>query len=623
MSRRNVQWAFAPSSLFIFALLVCGCDRRTSQRVPPPDFPQDLVAVAETQPPLIDEDYCFRLAAPNNKWKLLDDREVQQLLPDAVAGMMAAGGFFGVVIVEPMPTEDLLLLAELLRDNSVMLDGGTTSIEEVSFQDRPAMRFQRSGLTNGMDLTFEHLVFVHQEFAYQLVCWGTTARFTRDLCQQFYDAFEITDGQVKGRASAIVKEFDGVGCRVVDGVFQSAVYRLTAQPKDDWQLMVGASLGQSFSDAEVGLQNAVKAAYLVVLPEFVAEQDRAAFTKAAATSIVEELELDPATRQIVEFDVDGSPTAFEVYRSLSIPLRYYSGIHFIDDVAYRFLLWHPDRSVAEMRQELRTAVAQIGFLDQPTTDSLTQKLLEKNDRQNIVGLGYSLRNGIYRDFERRVMWTKPHGFWRVLLGDEARASNEFCSLAATEPALGLELLLVDEPSAGFTPETYHQTVMDNMFGEADEDDRAAPKTIRLGDRAALCSNAILELEPVDVSFRVVTILHGDQAHQIVVSGAGRRFPSQGREIEETIRGFRFLGEEMVPIERPAAGHYRDHRIGWEMILEESNWELKENLRPRLIRWEPSFSSPGRSKALPSSGSPSSNRATRFRGPVIPFNRCSP
>lgn len=339
MSRQHVQWAFSLSSMSVLVLLAFGCNRRTSERVPPPDFSKDLVAVAETQPPLFDENYCFRLSAPNNKWKLLDDREVQQLLPDAVAGMMAAGGFCGVVIVEPMPTDDLLAMAELIRDNSLMLDGGATPLEKVSFKDRPAMRFQRSGLANGMDLTFEHVVFFHQEFAYQLVCWGLTGQFTSELCQQFYDAFEITDGEVKGRASPIVKKYDGVGCRVVDGVFQSAVYRLTAQPTDDWQLMVGMSLGKSFSEAEVGLQNSVKAAYLVVLPEFIAEQDQLAFAKSASASIVQELELDAASRQTVEFEIDGSPTVFEVHRSLAMPFLYYSGIHFIDDVAYRFLLW--------------------------------------------------------------------------------------------------------------------------------------------------------------------------------------------------------------------------------------------------------------------------------------------
>ncbi len=561
------------------ALLFAGCERRTSRTVPPPDFRDNLVAVEQQQQPLVDENYCFRLTAPSNQWKLLPEREVQQLLPDAVAGMMYAGGVYGAVIVEPMPTADLRSFAELARVNLPPGDSQTSSIDEIVIGDRTAMRFRRTGLVNGLDLTFEHLIQEHQNFAYQLVCWGMTGRVTTDLTQEFFQAFAFTEGQVKARASAVVTSYQGVGCRVVDGEFQSAAYRLAVQPQGDWQLMIGASLAQSAVDAEIGLQNAIKNGYLVVIPEFIGENERQAFADNVAATLVQDLELDAGSREVVQFAVDGHPTEFEIYRGESVPFLYYSGTHFVDDIAYRMLGWHPDHSREMMREEMRTAVSLIHFLDKPAADALATQLLEAGDSQNLVGPGFSLRNGVYRDFVHGVEWTKPRGFWRVQLGDEARERNEACSLIAMEPGLGIQLLVVDEPAGEFTPHTYHQAVLDNMFGV--DEPPLPPETIQLGGQVALVSDAMLDAEPMDVAYRVATVVQEGQAHQIVLSGNSPRFGQQREQIERILRGFRFPGQSLVESERPGPGAYRDHRIGFELVLTSGNWITKDDLRPEI------------------------------------------
>ena len=56
---------------------------------------------------LVDEDYRFRLRKPAASWRLLDEQQVMNVVPDAVAGALSARGTYGVVIAEPAAGVDL------------------------------------------------------------------------------------------------------------------------------------------------------------------------------------------------------------------------------------------------------------------------------------------------------------------------------------------------------------------------------------------------------------------------------------------------------------------------------------------------------------------------------------
>ena len=243
------------------------------------------VLTEEGESDLVDPDYCFRLRSPGRQWKLLSEKEISGILPDAVAGAAHANGVFGAIIVEACGNAKLRDYADLLlaywEDAGLRAD----TPRPVQYKGRPALHCQARGTIDGLSFLYEILIFVHQKHGYQVQAWGLAAKFKSKYAEDFRQAFSLTDGTVRARGrTAPVKDFSGVGQRVKAGRFESAISGLAANSNEHWTVMVGAELSQANEDAEIGMKNVQDNLYFVVTPESIGGLDKSAYLKQIITT---------------------------------------------------------------------------------------------------------------------------------------------------------------------------------------------------------------------------------------------------------------------------------------------------------------------------------------------------
>ncbi len=569
----------------LLVLVICGCERSSTQNRGKGPGKNDLVAVDEPQAAIVDPDYCFRIESPGDRWKLLPEKEVMRILPDAVAGAVSVGGCYGVVLVEPLVDNDLAAYVSLIRDGNRIPGGELTPTRATAFHARPAMRFGQSGTVSGVDFRYEYQVFLHQGFGYQLVAWSVAKQFSDGDIQAFFDAFHLTDGKVRARSSTLpIADFEGVGQRVVDGRFESAVYKLTVDPPRGWQLMVGASLREASEDAEIGLSNASLGTYLVVIPEYIGNADQEAHRQLLLANAEAGLGigagggrvLDPLSMAVCGVSVDFRRYVTEA----GMAFRYYLGVHFVDTCCYQILAWHLESNDSPPEKELAAAVKSIRFLDDQHTAQLKKEMRARPDPENTIGPGYCLRNGVYRNFEHGVTWTKPTGFWRAAVGDDARARNDSCSLLAEEPQSGLYVQWIVEEAGDFNAATFHRVVLASTFGEDHPIVNRVPESLALTGATALVSEAEVRTGNLVIVYRVATAIANRRAHQMLVWGLPENMKRGRQQIDQALTGFAFPGSKLIEVIN-APPTYRDNRAGFSLRLPGSGWTVRDNLRPEF------------------------------------------
>lgn len=547
---------------------------------------KDFVAVDEPQTAIIDPDYCFRIDSPGDRWKLFSERGAVRIVPDALAGAIEVGGLHGVVIVEPLPDCDLAEYVNLLRDVNRVPGGELTPIRETTFQAKPALRYGQSATVNGVELRVEYVVFLHQGFGYQLTTLAVAGRYSDSAAQTFLGAFHLTDGKVRARSGMVpTNDFEGVGQRVIDGRFESAVYKLAVDPPKGWHLMVGASLWEANEDAEIGLSNASLGAYLVVVPEYIWGTDREAHRKLLLASIEAESGIDTGARRALEplpMIVGGDSVDFRrhIETISATSFRFYTGVYFVGTCCYQILAWHFEGNESPPEAELAQAVKSIRFLDDERVEQLTSEMRDKPDPENSIGPGYCLRNGVYRNFEHGVTWTKPRGFWRAATGDEARSQNEAVSLLAVEPQSGLYVQWIVEEAGAFDDATLHQAALTGMFGGGHPVLDRMPESLVLAGATALVSEANFMIDGVMLAFRVATTIANGRAHQMIVWGLPGNMERGRQQGDQALLGFAFPGSSLVEVVKTPLA-YRDNRAGFYFSVPGPGWTVNENLRPDL------------------------------------------
>ena len=132
---------------------------------------KDLVAISEIQPAYVDKDYQFRIDPPSTKWRLFGDPESRKVLPDAVAAGIRVDGTYGGGVVEPIEDTDLDSLAKFIQENlkAALPDVESDPAQEIVFEGIPAIKFTSTGSTNDTRFYYTHLLFVRQDFGFQLI----------------------------------------------------------------------------------------------------------------------------------------------------------------------------------------------------------------------------------------------------------------------------------------------------------------------------------------------------------------------------------------------------------------------------------------------------------------------
>lgn len=514
--------------------------------------------------PITDDDYRFRLAWPGKGWKLLGERDVRKLAPDAVAGMSRGGEVFGAIIVEEAPGLELEAFARLVVETMQLEDKSVEALEEVEYAGVPALRFAVTGKLRELPMRYAGRIFLHQGYGYQVLAWGGADAVEEDDLAPVFSAFSLREGTVTGRAAAHeVVDSHGIDWRVEDGVFASAAHGLVVRPRKGWQVVVGGALTQMNSEAEVGLVSAAPEAYMLLLLERVPGIDPETYAAERLEALVAELGTTVVRGQLTA-DVLGAPRSFtRLTLQGQPPLEYLHGVVVHDDLAIQVTSWYMRALRDRAEPAIEAALQSIDFLPEEERRALARQLSEMDDPQNVVGADFSLRGGVYRDFARALRWERPEGLWTVQVGQSVRALNPAAQLYTENKRLGVHALLISEDAAGYSAATYHDAALANLSPALGFAPHRRAEATRLGDGApALLTDGLAEGARVRQYYRVTTAVHGDRAVQVHVWGAESAVTGEAEAIDAVARGLRF--DPALTAITEEGGVYLDRRLGFSM-----------------------------------------------------------
>jgi len=524
---------------------------------------------------LEDEDYRFRLEQPNRRWEMMSEEEVQRIVPDASAGMMNEHAkLVAVVIVEQAPAEQLEPLVRSIVEGAPLEKKSVTHFDHVRFSDQDAIRYLMTGEINGVAYRYANTIFFSQDHLYQVITWGSVAGTEADgsSFEEVWRAFSLIDGPVRGRqVTRTVADTHGVGWRVSGGIFESAVYGLRLRPGGGWRVAIGAELDGINESAEVGLVRRAPQLTVLMIPERAPTEDRAAIEQNLVTQTAAGLG-PPCPDKDVSAMIGDDNVRLRCFSGPGgEPFEYFYGLVYHELFAIQILAWLPTRLDADVARLLREALAAVELLDRPTRARLSTELGALPDPQNRVGSSYSLRRGIYQDFAHGLSWTKPEGFWRLRVGDEARTLEQAALLSVEHPATGIWGMLLQTAAPADGPEAYHQAVRGQLAGAATT---ATPRPQAAGAATALVSELRSTALDVPFVYRLATVVHGPRAYQLVLWGTPANVAAAGAELDAAIAGWSFTAAGL-PMVTSTPGRYQDHRLGWSLTLPDKPWTFTD------------------------------------------------
>jgi hypothetical protein len=534
------------------ALALGGCKKRRD-----PDAEAKKVTTSSTYDatePLVDEDYRFRLDWPGRGWKVLREDDARRINKDAVAGLQSDDTNL-FVIVESAPGAELADFAALIVDNMAMEDKQAEQ-EPARVGDTPAIRIDVSGKLNDTPFRCRGLVLLHQDHAYQVLAFAA-GRGDRARLDQALDAFSLVPGQVRRRTvSAAVADQLGIGWHIAGGTFASAASRLRVRPPDGWRLAVGFELANMNPSAEVGMVGTEVDVYLAVITEPVPGLDRDAYAAARrAEAFGEATPIDPMKATVL-----GRPIELHRVRSeQGMVLELVHGVVYDRERAYQVMGWYSAALRERAEPALAAGLAAIELLDDAGVAAVDAALAAAPDRQNEIGAGYALRAGTYHDFTHHLRWKKPPGYWRITVGQAARAGNPDAQLSAEEVRTGLNAQLILEPAEGWDAAGYHQAIVGALVGNG---------LVRRRDGEGMIAGAPATFTELDLPtggvtlrYRVTTAIVGDVAVQAIAWSVDSTWP--GDEVVAAIAA----GLERAPEPEVDAGPpFRDRRFGFEVAM---------------------------------------------------------
>jgi len=559
------------SLLVLVVVLAAGCKRSTREEEAKKVTP---TSTDDATKDIVDADYRFRLTWPGTGWKLLREKDARHLNPDALAGLTRGNGVNSIVIVEHLPGAELAAFADVIVDGMEVENKEVAERTATKVSGIDALRIRVTGKINDLPIEFRGLLLIHQEHAYQMLAFVPGSMGSAGDLDTALAAFSIEPGVVKTRQdSTVVEDQVGVGWRIGKGVFESAASRLRARTPPGWRLLVGDELFKMNADADVGMASATVGAYVTVISEPVTGSDVKGYIAGRVDAVMSSLmPLDaPAPTKIIGKNV----TLVRGKREAGMPLEYLIGVIVEGQRGYQFIAWYPlaKRSAAE--PTVLAALGSFELLSKADLSKLTAELVAAPDRQNFVGATYALRGGTYFDFAQHLRWRLPPGFWKFLVGQEARASNADAMVAASDVVRGLQMELIVEQAGSTTPADYAATVERQLVKGGIVINRR--DDAKLGTSKARLLEGKLATAGLALRYRSTSGIVGDLAIQLSLWGAESEWPDEAAISAIT------SGIELAPslVDTDEGAHFKDHRLGFTVELP-SKWR-REDATPSAMK----------------------------------------
>jgi hypothetical protein len=386
--------------------------------------------------PIVDSDFGFRLTLPGAGWKLLRERDAASLNADAIAAAIhTVDGTCGIVMVERLPGTTLEQALELLW-HEPLPDQVIESEQDLEFQGVPAKRRVFTAKVQGQTFHYVTTVFLHQDHLYQLMSWSLVGEQLQARLA-FHEAFELLEGEVRGRSKAArepLTHFDGVGWRIHDGRYESALAGLRLALPDGWRFIVGAELDQMQTDADIIVTNEHANMFVALTVERAPTGRLAALAELARQNFLDgQAPLgDPLPRQLAGQKV-------ELRRYEQAPLGFLHGVYMGDDAITSVTAWYPHALYDNAIASIDAVLGELEALPASERASLHEQLLDTPKRQRRFHADRAFRAGEFVDFAHQLRWTMPSGMWLIESFDKALSQSSETVLSAAELELGVYL----------------------------------------------------------------------------------------------------------------------------------------------------------------------------------------
>jgi hypothetical protein len=516
---------------------------------------------------VVDEDYRFRLDWPGKGWKLLSEKEIRKMSPDAVAGAMyQSGKVYGAIIVESATSTDLDGMVKLIQDGRPVENPDYSPTQKLTFAGNEAARFEMRGQAQGVPVVMDTIIFLHDDYAYQLVGWtaGDSGSASFDA---FFNAFSITEGKVVGRTAPTISTAHGVGWRVMGGVFESAVAGMRIRPKHGFRLTVGEELAQTNADAEVGWtrQQPHEVFGQVIVEPAPETKPSADYLKGLEANFLTSFGATSAdvTKTAT---VAGIEVTFKLARATDpVGLSIYHGVLVANGKIAQLVFWSLSAAEEPLWEAVVQAAETIELLSVTDREVLARELRAVRDPQNTITLSTVLRDGVFKDFAGGWSWKAGDGFWRLRAGAQARAVDPTSTLYMEEPTLGVYGTMSNLATEGADADAFHRHVISVMGFTPTP---VASRKIAGADARTSLVEIVDPNTKISGTYHTTTITRGDRG--VVVMFWGNTSHMKPDALTAAVDRLTLHEPPLRAVDIDGTRH-RDNRMGYAVTLPDGSW----------------------------------------------------
>jgi hypothetical protein len=571
----------APLRFVLLALLALGACKSDAQKEPGAAAVEEQEQeVALFQGETIESTpYRFTLVQPGADWKLMERDDARKIATDAQAAMSTANGLTAIVIVEHVPGLTLVEMSTLIIDSMPIEDKTMTAQENELYVDLPAVRFALSGRVNDIPMQYEGRIFLREGYSYQVIAFAPDGVAKRQDWDRAFDSFRLSDGEIQPVVdNTSAPDMVGVGWRLKDGVFESAVTGLRISPQGGWRAVVGAEARRMNPDAEVALVRSAPDAYFLVSPEQIGETDTDAYFQNRVDDTAASLKGE-VKRTSIPGELFGKPVNSTLLTSAEVPWTYQVSVAFADGWAVQGTGWYTVGLGETGQKAIADAMKSIARMPKKERTALRSELLASPDQQDAVGTAFSLRTGVFRDYENGLEWTKPKGFWELYTGQEVREINAGARLYGrySNTALHFMLLVNNLPSDAEAGVFHDSSVTSAQQQLGLELKKSAQKT-RIGSGPALVTDATMAKGGIEVGYRIVTAVAEKRGVQLHIWGVGKGIERHAAAAAQAVSALEVHAR--MPATEMRKGVYLDYRLGFSMEVERK-YEYRDSTPPEV------------------------------------------
>ena len=273
---------------------------------------------------------------------------------------------------------------------------------------------------------------------------GYKEKFDSTRAQRFFDSFTLLPGKVQEPSLASATGVtSGIGWRVKNGQYQSAITGLSVTAPPGWHLLVANELHEFSPDADVALVHDDPDASLAIRIERVQSQRTAGSLSVHQQAHRQNLRVD-LVNDSLSLSLLGSKRKFQMGRA-EFGNRFAYGTIVRGGRQIELIAGYSELFQGIAPQLLEQVTSKVELLAESDQRALQNQLLADQSAEHWVARDVSLRNGCFHHFSKCFSWCRPPGFWEMAVGSSAQKNDDELSMVAKSVQLGLLVQLYSQP----------------------------------------------------------------------------------------------------------------------------------------------------------------------------------